>query len=302
MTVACRPIPSYHIFPSVTSGQDPLLHTHTFSLCHMWAVQVHCWPLGCSVVGQGWPESCSTSKWRLVEIKISQSAILARTAKEKKIWNSLNHLIHPSPHLSWKCSWTGTSLSTCVPAFLWHKAKGRGWFGAGGAGPVGQGCTLLQPLLLYKEKKKKQSRDGCLDGRKKEWWEGRPGNNLRLYREGQKTAVMDTVTPTLLWNTLVLLLYTYRVRAQLHCQHKPPWWHYTGMAVHMEGARMIPLSLLWSIQWTPLPRRDDMLVCFPFLFGMTHCSYLVISRNIQVWAGHYAGADNTTQNTELPSG
>lgn len=154
MTVACRPIPSYHIFPSVTSGQDPLLHTHTFSLCHMWAVQVHCWLLGCSVVGQGWPESCSTSKWRLVEIKISQSAILARTAKEKKIWNSLNHLIHPSPHLSWKCSWTGTSLSTCVPAFLWHKAKGRGWFGAGGAGPVGQGCTLLQPLLLYKEKKK----------------------------------------------------------------------------------------------------------------------------------------------------
>lgn len=138
---------------------------------------------------------------------------------------------------------------------------------------------------------------------------------LKAGRSGGRKAQDQTCTCTergrrlewwMLWHhhcsetSMVLLLYTYRVRAQLQCHHKPCWWHYTGMAVHMEGDRMSPLPLLWSIQWTPLPRRDDMPVCFSFLLGMTHCSYLVISRNIHGWVGHYAGADNTTQNTELP--
>lgn len=84
----------------------------------------------------------------------------------------------------------------CAPVFLWHQAKGRRWFGSGGAGPVRQGYTLLQPLLLYQEKKKK-IRDDCLEGRK-EWWKEGPGSNLHLYREGQKTGMMDAVTPSLL--------------------------------------------------------------------------------------------------------
>lgn len=184
----------------------------------------------------------------------------------------MNHLIHP-PCLFWDSSCTRTSLSKCVPVFLWHQAKGRWWFGAGGAGPVGKRGG----------KKAQEQTCACTErGRRLAWW-------MLWHHHCSETFV-------------VLPLYTYRVRAQLHCQHKPSWWHYTGMAVHMKGARMSPQPLLWSIQWTPLPRRDDMPICFSFLLGMTHCSYLVISRNIQGWVGRYAGADNTTQNTELPPG